>query len=71
MHKSLRDSAVFAMLGIVIFWGCSTASSPMKKIAKPVDQTASEIVKVRELKSDGKTRAVISPTDEKQLKIPF
>ena len=71
MSRKLRGSIVLAVLSVVIFSGCSTTSSSVKKIAKPVDKTEEEIVKVRELKSDGKTRAVLSPADQKQLKIPF
>ena len=71
MSKKMVDVVIFATLGVFIFLGCSTASSSVKKITKPMDKTEEEIVKVRELKSDGKTRAVLSPTDQKQLKIPF
>ncbi len=52
--------------------GCSGQSKEVRKIAKPVDQTAAELVKVREIKSEsGETRAVVSPADQKQLKITF
>lgn len=64
---------VFVFFGFcpLNFMGCAGSSS-VRKVTKPVDQTAEELVKVRELKTEsGKTRAVISPTDEKQLKIPF
>ncbi|MBI4357904.1 MAG: hypothetical protein HY584_01270 [Candidatus Omnitrophica bacterium] len=55
-------------------YGCAGTSKPVQKIAKPVDQTAEELVKVREIKSEeGETRAVVSPTDGNagQLKIKF
>lgn len=53
-------------------FGCAGQSKPVQKIAKPVDQTAAELVKVREIKSEsGETRAVVSPTDQKQLKFTF
>ena len=55
----------------VILSGCAGSKS-VQKIAKPVDQTAEEITKVRELKSEeGETRAILSPADQKQLKIKF
>lgn len=51
---------------------CAGQSKPVQKIAKPVDQTAAELVKVRELKNEsGETRAVVSPADQKQLKFTF
>ena len=54
------------------WFGCAGTSKPVQRIAKPVDQTAEELVKVRELKSEeGDTRAILSPADEKQLKIKF
>ena len=60
------------MLMIGLLAGCSGQSKEVRKIAKPVDQTAAELVKVREYKSEsGETRAVVSPTDQKQLKITF
>ena len=63
---------VFTVLILLIFAGCMGTSKPVQKLTKPVDQTAAELVKVRELKSDdGETRAVVSPADQKQLKITF
>lgn len=57
---------------LLAFAGCMGTSKPVQKLTKPVDQTAAELVKVRELKSDdGETRAVVSPADQKQLKITF
>lgn len=66
------------LLSFIIFilfcLGCAGTSKPVQKITKPVDQTAEELVKVREIKSEeGETRAVVSPTDadQGQLKIKF
>ena len=69
-----RTSA--AILMVLIFYsaigaGCASTPKPVGKLTKPVDKTAEELVKVRELKSEGQTRAVISPADERQLRIPF
>ncbi|MBI3999546.1 MAG: hypothetical protein HY351_02930 [Candidatus Omnitrophica bacterium] len=64
---------VLVMLTVVSF-GCTGTSKPVQKIAKPVDQTAEELVKVREFKTaEGETVAEVSPTnaDEGQLKIKF
>ncbi|GEM_PF-5155648 len=62
----------FGLLFVILISGCAGQSKPVQKIAKPVDQTAAELVKVREIKNDaGETRAVISPADQKQLKITF
>jgi hypothetical protein len=56
----------------LVFTSCARESKTVKKLTRPIDRTAEELVRVREVKSDsGKTRAVISPTDEKQLRIPF
>ena len=56
----------------VFFIGCASTSKPVRKLTKPVDQTAAELVKIRELKNEsGETRAVVSPADQKQLKITF
>ena len=52
-------------------WGCEGTSKPVRKLTKPVDQTAVELTKVREFKSQGETVAVVSPADEKQLKFTF
>ena len=57
---------------LLVVAGCAGTSKPVQKLTKPVDQTAAELVKVREIKSDkGETRAVVSPADQKQLKITF
>lgn len=58
----------------VFLMGCGGTSKPVQKITKPVDQTAAEVVKVRELKTEeGETVAEVSPTDadQGQLKIKF
>ena len=63
---------VLIFLTFAIMYGCAGQSKPVQKIAKPVDQTAAELVKVRELKNEsGETRAVVSPADQKQLKFTF
>ena len=65
-----RYALVF--LFILIVAGCASADKPVRKLTKPVDQTAAELVKIREIKSEsGETRAVVSPADQKQLKIKF
>ena len=69
MDKISGHVFLFIFCALVLF-GCSNPSS-VRKLTKPVDQTAEELVKIREIKSDGKTRAVVSPADEKQFKIPF
>lgn len=59
---------------ITVCIGCTGTSKPVRRLTKPVDETAGELVKVRELKSEeGETRAVLSPADaeEGQLKIKF
>ena len=63
---------VLILLMMSLVSGCAGQSKQVQKIAKPVDQTAAELVKVREIKSEsGETRAVVSPADQKQLKITF
>lgn len=60
------------LLIFILATGCAQDAKQIRKLTKPIDQTAEQIVKVREMKSDsGATRAVISPADEKQLKFPF
>ena len=67
MHMKVKHF-VLVVLTLSLL-GCAGTS---KKIAKPVDQTAEELTKVRELKTEeGETRAILSPADEKQLKITF
>ena len=62
----------FLILSNFILLGCSTTGTPVNKLTKPVDKTASELTKIREIKTDsGETRAVISPADERQFKISF
>ena len=69
--EGARISALVMIAGILMY-GCGTAPKPVQKITKPVDKTAEELVKVRELKSEeGETRAILSPADEKKLKITF
>ena len=68
----MKPTAYVLILLFFSLSGCAGQSKPVQKIAKPVDQTAAELVKVRELKSEsGETRAVVSPTDQKQLKFTF
>ena len=71
LTKKWRVS-IFVFLVFSVISGCAGQSKPVQKITKPVDQTAAELVKVREFKSEsGETRAVVSPADQKQLKITF
>ena len=68
--RSMAYIFIFLMTGS--FFGCIGQSKSVQKIAKPVDQTTAELVKVREIKSEsGETRAVVSPADQKQLKFTF
>lgn len=67
--KAMR--LILVMTTVLVFVGCASTSKPVRKLTKPVDQTAAELVKIRELKSGGETRAVVSPADQKQLKITF
>ena len=63
---------VFVLILVVLtVSGCAGTQKPVRKLTKPVDDTAAELVKVRELKSGDETVAVVSPADEKQLKITF
>ncbi len=65
-------SYIFIILIVSLVSGCTGQNKSVKKITKPVDQTAAELVKVRELKNEsGETRAIVSPADQKQLKITF
>jgi hypothetical protein len=60
------------LIVLVFCSGCAGESKQVRKLTKPVDETAENIVKVRELKDEsGETRAVVSPADERQLKITF
>ena len=70
--EKMRVTRIFLVLmGVVILLGCASTSKPVRKLTKPVDDTAAELVKVRELKSQGETVAVVSPADQRQLKITF
>jgi hypothetical protein len=60
-----------SIIAAIFLFGCASADKPVRKLTKPVDKTAEELVKVRELKDDGETRAILSPADERQLKIRF
>ena len=63
---------LLTLLFIAVMMGCAGTSKPVQKVAKPVDRTAAELVKVREVKNEeGETRAVVSPADSKQLKFTF
>ena len=66
-----RTKLLFTVFILLLCVGCAGTSKPVRKLTKPVDETAAELVKVREFKSDGETRAVVSPADSKQLKIKF
>ena len=66
-YKKAIMVLIISMIGV----GCAGDSKSVKKLTQPVDQTAGELVKVRELKSGGETRAIVSPADEGQLKIKF
>jgi len=71
---SLKNILGIGILVLFMFscMGCAGTSPRVRKITKPIDSTAESLVKVRELKGEGgKTRAVVSPADERQLRIPF
>ena len=52
--------------------GCAGDSKQVRKLTKPVDDTAQNIVKVREIKNEeGEARAIVSPADERQVKFTF
>lgn len=71
MKQALKAVFILCVVYGIAGTGCANAPKPVEKLTKPVDKTAEEIVRVRELKSEGKTRAVLSPADERQLRIPF
>lgn len=71
MNRFRRSVFILLVLYVTAGAGCVSAPKPVGKLAKRVDQTAEEITKVRELKSDGETRAVVSPADERQVRISF
>ena len=63
---------VLILMFVITWFGCVGTSKPVRKVTKSVDDTAAELVKIREIKtSEGETRAVVSPADEKKLKITF
>lgn len=71
-RKMMRIKLLLMVVFVAGSLGCAGTARPVQKLTKPVDQTAAELVKVRKLKSDsGETRAVVSPADERQLKITF
>jgi len=71
MHVRSKWFSVYLLLLVVILGGCASDGHRVEKLAKSTDKTAGEIVKVREIKREGETRAVISPADQKQLRITF
>ncbi|OGX07003.1 MAG: hypothetical protein A3G87_03360 [Omnitrophica bacterium RIFCSPLOWO2_12_FULL_50_11] len=67
----LTNVSVIPLLAITLF-GCMGTSSHVRKVTKPIDETAESLVKVRELKGEsGETRAIVSPADERQVRVPF
>jgi len=65
-------SWMFLFLILILGLGCAGESKQVRKLTKPVDDTAQNIVKVREIKNDeGEARAIVSPADERQLKFTF
>ena len=73
MDEAGKAAGLYVVLLLVfIVTSCAGQSKSVQKLTKPVDQTAEDVFKIRELKSDsGETRAVVSPADEGQFKIKF
>ena len=68
---NIKSWALFIVMMVLCF-GCANESKQVRKLTKPVDDTAENLVKVREIKNEeGETRAIVSPADSKQLKITF
>ena len=72
----MKKQRAFLLLWACLLWmaalgGCASTSPRVRKLTKPVDQTAEELVKVREIQSGGETRAILSPADSRQVKIKF
>ena len=65
-------SWAFLIFILALGMGCAGDSKQVRKLTKPVDETAANLVKVREVKNEeGETRAIVSPTDERQIKFTF
>ena len=65
-------SWVFLFFILVLGWGCAGESKEVRKLTKPVDDTAANLVKVREVKNEeGEARAIVSPADQRQVKFTF
>ena len=66
---------VFLIVVFALYSGCAEDSKQVKgvrKLTKPVDDTAENLLKVREVKNEeGEARAIVSPADERQLKFTF
>jgi hypothetical protein len=68
----IQKSWMFLLLVLAVGMGCAGESKQVRKLTKPVDDTAQNIVKVREYKNEeGEARAIVSPADERQLKFTF
>ena len=71
----IASKFIFISALFVCILGCSTPDKireEIEPVTDPLSSTTEEIFKVREIKNkEGKTRAVISPADKKQLKIPL
>jgi hypothetical protein len=67
-----RKSWLFLFFILILSAGCAGDSKQVRKLTRPVDDTAANLVKVREVKNEeGEARAIVSPTDERQLKFTF
>ncbi|MBI4367907.1 MAG: hypothetical protein HY588_00780 [Candidatus Omnitrophica bacterium] len=73
VNEAGKAASLYGILLLVfILTSCAGQNKSVQKLTKPVDQTAEDLFKIRELKSDtGETRAVVSPADEGQFKIKF
>jgi hypothetical protein len=70
MNKKKILTCIVVISALHFCMGCASSNSPVKRLARDTDKAAGEIVKVREIKRDGETRAIVSPADG-QFKIPF
>ena len=59
-------------LVLALSMGCANDSKAVRKLTKPVDDTAANLLKVREVKNEaGEARAIVSPADQRQVKFTF
>ena len=67
-----KKSWFFLLLALALGMGCAGESKEVRKLTKPVDDTAANLLKVREVKNEeGEARAIVSPADQRQVKFTF